>query len=308
MLFVPRSHHPAKGVALLAGTLRMLFADMQRYISERGIARNPLHSASRFVRFMGDCQTSEITTEMLKDFRRRAEAAGLAAWTIRGTLKDIRTLIRWAGGSVSIDRIKKPEPNPQPVCMETIDAIWPHLADWSRQWLVLSYWTGLRLADSIRMQRELKDSKLEWVANKTKHRHKWPVMPWLKPILQVQPLPYSSTDDWSKVIVRAELERVCTSAGVERIQPSQIRDTGLRAWVRADFHAGKVLHGCGLGVIGHYVDVLDILEPVAPRVQLPKSFGASLESAEETVLSHFRRMDQSAQQIVVSMSQRLAAG
>jgi hypothetical protein len=92
------------------------------------------------------------------------------------------------------------------------------------------------------------------------------------------------------------------------MQPSQIRDTGLRAWVRADFHAGKVLHGCGLGVIGHYVDVLDILEPIAPRVQLPKCFGASKESDEDAVLQNFRRMDQSAQQIVVSMSQRLAAG
>ena len=100
MLLTLRSLNPAKGVALLAGTLAMLLSDMKRYISDRGIARNPLHSASRFVRFMGDVRTSQITTEMLKEFRKRAEAAGLAAWTIRGTLKDIRTLIRWAGGSV----------------------------------------------------------------------------------------------------------------------------------------------------------------------------------------------------------------
>ena len=151
-------------------------------------------------------------------------------------------------------------------------------------------------------------SRMEWVASKTKHRHKWPLLPWIMPLLQQQRLPYSNTDDWSKVIVRAELDRVCALAGVDRIQPSQIRDTGLRAWCRADFQAGKVLHGCGLGVIGHYVDVLDILEPVAPRVRLPKCFGASTETAEESMLANFRRMDTSAQQIVVSMSERLAAG
>ncbi len=307
-MFTPRSLLPAKGVAILAGDLPMLLSDMQRYIADRGIARNPLHSASRFVRFMGDCRTSEITTEMLKEFRKRAEASGLAAWTIRGTLKDIRTLIRWAGGSVSIDRIQKPEPNPQPISFATIDAIWPHMAEWSRQWLVLSYWTGLRLADSIRMQRDLTDSKLEWIASKTKHRHKWPVMPWLRPLLQSQSLPYSSTDDWSKVIVRAELDRVSTQAGVERIQPSQIRDTGLRAWVRADFHAGKVLHGCGLGVIGHYVDVLDILEPVAPRVRLPSCFGATDATGEESLLASFRRLDPAAQGLISGTAERLASG
>lgn len=286
----------------------MLVVEMQRYIDDRGIARNPLHSASRFVRLMGSCSAAEVSAEKLKEFRRLAEKSGLGAWTIRGTLKDIRTLIRASGGNVSIDRIKKPEPNPQPVTLATIDAIWPHLAGWSRQWLALSYWTGLRLADSIRMQRQLTGDRLEWLAHKTKHRHKWPLMPWLVPLLQQQRLPYSLTDDWSKVIVRAELDRVCLLAGVDRMQPSQIRDTGLRAWVRADFHAGKVLHGCGLGVIGHYVDVLDILEPVAPRVQLPKCFGASPETAEQAMLANFRRMDHSAQQIVVSMSERLAAG
>ena len=284
---------------------------MQRYVADRGIERGPIHSASRFVRFMGDIDPSQITADTLKEFRRLAQQAGLSTWTIKGTLKDIRTLKRARGSDVAIDRIKKPEPNPQPVPLAAIDAIWPHLADWSRQWIALSYWTGLRLADSIRMQRELTPGRMEWVANKTKHRHKWPVTPWLVPILQAQPLPYTSTDDWSKVIVRAELDRVCLLAGVDRMQPSQIRDTGLRAWVRADFHAGKVLHGCGLGVIGHYVDVLDILEPVAPRVRIPACFRTDdcpQETEEHRLLSHFRRMDSAAQGIISQTAERLSAG
>lgn len=288
----------------------MLVSKMQQYVAERGITRSPLHSASRFVRLMGDHDPAEITADKLTEFRRIAEKAGMSVWTIKGTLKDIRTLIRSRGGNVAIDRMKKPEPNPQPVPLTTIDALWPHLAGWSRQWLALSFWTGLRLADSIRMQRELTDSRLEWVAKKTQHRHKWPVMPWLVPLLQKQRLPYSSTDDWSKVIVRAELDRVCVLASVARIQPSQIRDTGLRAWCRADFHAGKVLHGCGLGVIGHYVDVLDILEPVAPRVRVPAAMRGSdtTESAEQELLTHFRRLDPAAQVLITDTAERLAAG
>jgi hypothetical protein len=279
------------------------------YVSDRGLARNSIYSANRFAKLMGDLGPEQITAEHLIEFRRRAEAAGLGTWAIKGTIKDIRTLIRAAGGDVTIEKIRKPDPNPEPISLSTIDAIWPHLADWSKQWLVLSYWTCLRLADSIHFQREFQADSLAWQANKTKHRHKWPVMPWMQPFLHKRPLPYSSTNDWSKAIVRAEIDRVCVLADVDRFTPQQIRDTGLREWCRADFHVGQVLHGCKLGTIGHYVDVLDVLEPVAPRVRLPDCFGACPESlSEATLLASFRKLDPGAKTIISSTAQRLATG
>jgi len=280
----------------------------EQYCAERGLARNPVHSASRFERLMGNHPPDQISSELLTEFRKKCEEKKLGSWTIRGTLKDVRTLARAAGVDVKIETIRPPQPEPQPIPLATIDAIWSHLADWSRQWLVLSYWTGLRLADSIRFQKALEPEKLQWTARKTGHRQKWPIMAWMTPFLQPAKLPYSSTDDWCKVIVRAELDRVCTLAGVDRFLPSQIRDTSMREWCRADFHVGQILHGCKLGVIGHYVDILDILEPVAPRVRLPKCFNACAEESEEaTLLASFRKLDPAAQSIITTTAARFAS-
>jgi hypothetical protein len=281
----------------------------EEYVASKGLARNPVHSASRFVRLMGDMQVGEVNSEVLRRFRIKAEALKLGAWTIRDTLKDLRTLVRSTGGEVQIDRVKPPHPEPQPVDLELLDTIWPHCAGWSRQWLVLSFWTGLRLADSIQLQQNLSPEKLCWTAGKTGHRQQWPIPPWIRPFLQAILLPYTPTVDWSKAIVRAELQRVCKLANVPRILPSQIRDTSLREWCRADFHVGQIVHGCRLGVIGHYVHLLDILEPVAPKVRLPQCFGAtSNECRESLLLSHFRRLDPSAQSLVAGTAERLAVG
>lgn len=279
----------------------------ERYCAERKICRGPVHSASRFVRVVGDIKTNDITADLMRQFRLLGESQKLGTWTIKDTLKDVKTLVRAAGNSVSIDRVRAPEPNPQPVSFDTIDLLWPHMAAWSRQWLVLSFWTCLRIADCIRLQRDLQPDKLEWKARKTGHRHKWPVTDWIRPFVTPIKLPYSNTDDWSKVIVRAELDRCCVLAKLPRILPSQVRDTGLQEWCRADFYVGQVVHGCKLGVIGHYVDLLGVLEPVAPRVRLPACFGASTEKQPEAeLLALFRTLDPQAQDLVRLTARRMA--
>jgi len=281
----------------------------EKYVAENKLARNPVHSASRFKKLMGGVTIYEITADLLREFRRKAEEVPLAAWTIRDTMKDLQTLAKSIGNTIVVRVPKPPEPNPQPIPLSRIESIWPHLAPWSKQWLVIAFWTGLRLADSIRFQREMVPTELAWQASKTKHRHKWPTMPWMAGVLQPVTLPYTSTSDWSKVIVRAEIDRVCSLAGVERFQPQQIRDTGLREWCRADFHVGQVLHGCKLGVIGHYVGILDILEPVAPRVRVPKCFGGSeSEDLESTLLFHYRKLDPAAKGLIAGTAERLATG
>lgn len=284
-----------------------LVAYAEKYCSERNINRGPVHSAARFVRVVGDLEPEEITDATMRQFRLLSEAQKFGAWTIRDTLKDVRTLVKAAGYSVAIDRVRAPEPNPQPVSFDTIDLIWPHLAAWSRQWMVVSYWTCLRIADSIRLQRDLQPDKLQWKARKTGHNHKWPVTDWLKPFVQPVKLPYSASDDWSKVIVRAELDRVCALAGCPRILPSQVRDTGLQEWCRADFYVGQVVHGCKLGVIGHYVDLLGILEPVAPRVRLPACFGAdTAQQPESELIALYRSLDPQAKDLVRMTARRMA--
>lgn len=119
------------------------------------------------------------------------------------------------------------------------------------------------------------------------------------------PLPYSATDDWCKVIVRAELQRACKLADIAKISPLQIRDTGLQQWARADYHVSKVLHGCQLGVIGRYVDPLDIIEPVSHRVRLPSCFGAIRQESDD-LTSMILKLDPDARRIVNEMTLRLA--
>jgi hypothetical protein len=281
----------------------------EQYVADRNISRTPVYSANRFARMMGDRDLGEVDDSTLKEWRQRSEQQKLAAWTIKCGLKDLRTLIRASGSDVKIDKIKPPEPDPHPVSHEDMNAIWPHLADWSKQWLVIAYWTALRFADTVRMQRVVRPEKLEWKANKTKHRHRWPVMSWMAGHLHKVKLPYTANEDWSEVIVRGELTRVCVLAGVGRILPSHVRDASLKAWCQADARVGEIVHGCRLGVIGHYVDPLDIISPVAPRVRIPECFGGDNEKQpEEALVASFRLLDPQAKELVLMTAERMRRG
>ena len=276
------------------------------YVEERKLTKTPIYSANRFVRMMGDRDIEEINDAMLQEWKQKSEQENLSVWTIKCGLKDLRTLIRANGSDVKIAKIKNPDPNPQPVALSVVDAIWPHLDDWLKQWTVIAFWTALRFADTIRMQRVVKTDRLEWKANKTGHRHRWPVMEWMKPHLLPVKLPYTKNEDWSEVIVRERLTRACEIAGVDRVLPSHIRDTSLRAWCQADARVGEIVHGCRLGVIGHYVDPLDIISPVAPRVKRPNCFGGDKDKEpEEALVTSFRLLDDQAKGLVVMTAERL---
>jgi len=276
------------------------------YVEQRKLSRTPIYSANRFVRMMGDRDIEEINDAMLQEWKQKSEQENLAVWTIKCGLKDLRTLIRANGSDVKIAKIKNPDPNPQPVSLSMIDAIWPHLDDWLQQWTVIAFWTALRFADTIRMQRVVKPDRLEWKASKTGHRHRWPVMEWMEPHLRPVKLPYTKNEDWSEVIVRERLTRACEIAGVDRVLPSHIRDTSLRAWCQADARVGEIVHGCRLGVIGHYVDPLDIISPVASRVVRPSCFGGDKEKEpEEALVTSFRLLDDQAKGLVVMTAERL---
>lgn len=283
------------------------------YVSRKGLARTPIYSANRFAKLVGDIDISEVTQEHMETFRKAAESAGLSAWTIRGGLKDLKTLLSDTGKTLTLPLVRRPDPNPQPVPLEHIDKLWPFLGPWSKQWLAVSYWTGLRLADVIKLQGKLtecpamaEDGRLEWEASKTRRRQRWPVPVWLRQFLKPESLPYGKCQHHNSVIVRAELERCCKLATIDRILPSQIRDTALTEWCRADLHVGQILHGCKLGVIGHYVDPIDVIAPVGPRVRLPKCFGG--QEAQEDIGYVIERLDPEARRIVREMAVRMVRG
>jgi integrase len=286
-----------------------LLAHAHAYCQTRKIKPVPIYSAQRFVAIVGDIEPIDITQAHVEQY---AAAAHGSLSTIRGHIKDVITLCRAAGNASLRQIVRKPQPTPDPTPIASIDAVWPHLAAWSRNLVALGYWTALRLDDLISLQIQGVDASSEairWQASKTGKNHVWPMPSWSSSWLSSVELPYSKSNDHAQVIVRGELERVADIADVPRIFPQQLRQRAVVEWTRANATAGAIVHGMGLGVMTHYLDPLAVLEGAAPRVRVPACFGASkTHDTESSLLSHFRRLDPSAQSLITGTAERLAAG
>jgi hypothetical protein len=280
-----------------------------QYCADKSIARTPVYAAKRFASIVGDLRATSVTQSHIDSFVSQARANNMPEPTIYGAVKDVRLLVASAGGTRLTNPVKKPKPDPKPCEIVDIDTIWPWLAPWSCQLVVLTYWCGVRLDDaiSIQLQTDPGWKSITWKANKTRHLHRIPVPRWITEWLRPVRLPYSKSNDHAQVIVRGELDRVCQIAHVSRILPSEIRDRGITEWSKVSSDAGAILHGHGLGTRDHYVPALEILTSAMDRVRVPVSFGASATS-EESLLAHFRRLDPSAQGLITGTAERLAAG
>jgi hypothetical protein len=279
------------------------------YCSRKHIAKTPVYSAKRFAAVIGNIESLKITQAHVDQFILQARADKVSESTIRGTVKDVRTLVLDAGGCELKNTVKKPKPDPKPCEITDIDTIWNWLAPWSCQLVVLKYWTCSRLEDCLKLQLAADPSarSITWEAQKTGHRHRIPVPQWLRKWLEPVRLPYSKSNDHAQVIARGELDRVCQIAKVPRILPSQIRDRGITEWSKVSSDAGALLHGHGLGTRDHYVPALEILTAAMDRVRVPKAFGAAA-APEQAFLNSYRRLDPSAQNLLGNMAERLAAG
>jgi hypothetical protein len=278
------------------------------YVQRNNLKKTPIYSAVRFAKYLSDMDVKTVTTGHLTTVKERCQADGLSQWTIKGTLKDLRTLIRASGRDIKTDRIKTPEPKSKPVSFAVIDSIWPRLPEWCQQWLVVSYWTALRLEDSIRLQQSLTGTEefLEIVASKTGHRQRWPITDWLRQYLQPIELPYGGSLDWSASIVRTTLK---AASGTSPVLPNHIRDRSLNEWYRLG--VGDLVHGSGLhklGVMRHYIDPLEQLATVAPRLAVPSCIRSVPESVttEESLLANFRALDPAAKTLISATAERLA--
>ena len=279
------------------------------YCRRKSIAKTPLSNVRRFVKVVGNLEAGTITQAHVEQFVSLARAEKIPESSIRGIVKDVRTIVIDAGGPELCNTVKKPKPDPRPCEIVDIDTMWPWLAPWSCQLVVLAYWTCARLEDCLKLQLSADAGcrSISWAAQKTGHRHRIPVPPWLRKWLEPVRLPYKLSNDHAQVIVRGELDRVCQVAKIPRILPSQIRDRGITEWSKVSSDAGALLHGHGLGTRDHYVPALEILTAAMDRVRVPAAFGAA-SSPEESFLTSYRRLDPSAQNLIGSMAERLAAG
>lgn len=282
-----------------------------QHVSERGLAKTPVYSAQRFVTLVGDIAIKEITSEHLKQYQDACSRRGLSPWTIRGGLKDLRTLIRAAGGDVKIAVVDVPDPEPHPTPLEHIEAVWPHLPAWGRQFTAVSYWTCLRLADVIKLQPMLCPEMrvIQATASKTGRTHRLPVPKWLTHWLAYCELPYKASYSWNTEQVRNMLAAASKAAGVDTILPSHLRDAGLGAWHRSSIEVGKVVHGCGLSgvTMRHYVDQLAVIQPAAVRVAIPACFRNGEDpDPTENLVAMIKLIDPEGQKMLLDLATRLA--
>lgn len=290
----------------------------EKYVTDRQLARTPVYSAVRFASVIGDIEIEKISQEHVDKFQGLAKQNGWASRTIKGTVKDIRTLTKHYCGFSPVIRIAVNQLSPTPTPVEHIDAVWKHLHYWSRQWLMISYWCCLRLDDSLRVQLKIssgeikvgnaRSATLSWEANKTGKKHAVPVPKWMVEWMQpAEDLPFKRVSDWAQDLVREELETASKKAGVDQVYPKHVRQRGLTEWKIASPDAGSIIHGSGLGVLDHYVPGIDILRAAMCRVRIPECFGADDESRkpEEALLASFRLLDPQAKEIVMMTAERM---
>lgn len=283
-----------------------------RYVTDNNLRSKMIVSnCRRFERVTGVSDITKIDTQTVIDFRRQCSAT-LSAVTTEKTITDVLTVVKHGTGK-TIDpgrRLKQPRPEPSPVPISSIDAIWAVSPAWLRQWLVLTYWTALRLQDSIALQIQLSasgklpDGPLRWQAGKTSINHVWPVPSWIRAHMTPLELPYSQPTMHYCRLLRDHLTHACRAAKVPEFCPQQLRQRAITEWTRADGVAGQIVHGCGLGVMRHYVDFCAVLESAAPRVRLPACFGATQDDGEALLLS-YKRLDPAGQQIVCGIHRDL---
>jgi hypothetical protein len=289
----------------------MLTDDAERYCAKRGTSRVLVFNVTRFAKLVGDIPPGDVTQSDLLRFVETAKTRKLSPSTIKGTVCAMRTLIRSQGGSIAIPHVRVPPPDPKCFSPARLDAIWPHLSAWGKQHVALTFHCCFRLDDILRLQLSGVPADADVIrlqASKTQRVHSVPVTGWLRQWLGPVRIPFVSVNDWSQVIVRAELDRCCDLAGVSRILPSDIRKAGITAWGQANGMAGEIIHGCGLsGIMRHYIDRMSVLQSAAPRVRLPQCFGATDTTGEESLLASFRRLDPAAQGLIAETAERLAA-
>lgn len=288
-----------------------MLSEAKQYCSDRDCRRRqPVYSANRFCRLIGDIPASDVTAEHLDQYRQQCLKLGLAAKTIESSLSDLIAICRHCTGSAPAAgrRLKIPRPEPDPVPISSIDAVWPIADPWLRQWIILTYWTTLRLTDCMRLQLTLTETAptdaLRFRASKTGHRHGWPVPDWLRPWLTKRPLPYTNATDFARKILRAVLTSHCEQAAVPRWGPKALRQRAITEWVTASRTAGEIVHGQGLGVLAHYVDPAAMIAPYQHRVRLPAAFGAA--PATDDISVQYHRLDPQAQRLVSETIARLA--
>lgn len=266
-------------------------------------ARRIRHHVSRWARWTGDPPLSAITVEVFDRFRRDCLAAGLSPWTVESTIWEVVHLAKLIGYTIDTgQRLRRPPPQPRVPSLGVIgrlylaaeSATWPRRSwaspgAWWRCLLVVALWTGWRRSDLARLTwADVEDDRLVIRAQKTGIVHQIPMSRTVRRHLDITrrdvhratvfDLPAST----SYRACHDQLARLAKAAGCPVVTLQQLRQAAITNWSATNAEAGRIVHGCGLGVMRHYLDAFAVLEAAAPLVRLPDVFLTDEERASET--------------------------
>ncbi len=286
----------------------------EKYVADHGLRSHMIASnCRRFERLTGIVDPDCVSLPVLQAFRSACLATGLSNVTTEKTVTDVMTIVKHVLGTIPAfgKRLKQPRPEPHPVSISDLNAIFlAATTQRMKRWLCLAYWTGLRLADSAELYDCLSKPAevIRHLASKTGLSHAYPVPAWLSRWLIGNEPDRGSRNAWFCKLLREELATTCAAASVAVVTPKQIRQASITEWSRSNATAGAIIHGCGLGVLSHYLDPLSVLESAAPRVRVPAAMrgDCTTDDNETTLITHFRRLDSAAQQLISMTAQRLA--
>lgn len=292
--------------------------------------RDYLCACNRWERYSANPDLSEITAETVNAFRDACVAKGLSAATIETSCKDLVRVAKWNG--ITLDRgrplrLRRPSPfvprldDVARVYAMADQASWPKrpwcsCRDWWRALLVVAVWTAFRRGDLARLTwDDVADGSIATVANKTGWTHRLPMCATVQRHLMTLDQPgrperiFDLPRSTSYRACRDQFAVLCCAAGVRPVLTlQQLRRLSITSWSSVSAEAGRIVHGSGLGVLGHYLDQRRILDSAAPRFPWPAvmRLGEPTNGHEpEDIFERLRRATPETQQLVSTILAQL---
>ena len=265
------------------------------------------HDVNRFeVCFGTDLDIAGIGPEMFAEFRRWGLERPLSPTSIESNVSTILTILRHARRFKLLvelpDRgrsLRRPPPKIEQPTIDDIQKLYAvaHVAKWPRRihvtpaifwraWIVVSYFTALRLSDMLRLDWSMlseEDGTLTVDAEKTGKRHEIPIHPVLFAHLKMMhgPLDRIFPVGTSLNQLRRELRRMSEAAGVRYASPQMFRRLAATEWERARHGAGQYIQGSTLRNSSRfYIDTTELLRKALDDLRVPEAFTDGVEIAQ----------------------------
>lgn len=289
-----------------------------------------VYRVNHFLRLVAE---GELNVQTIEQYRSDALRKGYSPATIESCVATVRFIAEYSGTKIPIGRsLTVPRPDPDVPTMNRIAELynavqcaqWPveltgaKRANWWRGFIFLASWSALRLGDLRRLDwSAIKQDAVHVKASKTK-RHgraalRIPIIPPVRRHLEIlralrYPTVLGLTSCYTQL--RRELKRIAREAGVAAVLPHGFRRYAITQWSKADAMAGRIIQGCGLGVMNHYLDVEGYLQRFAPKVEIPQAFLSAkeqlaIERNENVILARYRAATPSDKHLIDQLLDRI---